>query len=149
MSTKTGIWIDHKKAVIISLDGEKEKVLTIESQAGKRVRLSGGSRSKIPYGTQEFGAGNSRDRKYMHNLKRYYSKICNCIKYSDTIYVMGPGEAKIEFKKHLEESKSLWGLISKIDTAGKMTDAQLAAKVREHFGEKKKKVIQLPQEGQI
>ena len=147
MSTKTGIWIDHKKAVIVSLDGENEKMLTIESKAGRRVRLSGGSRSKIPYGTQEFAPGNRRDRKYMQNLKRYYSKICNCIKHSDSIYLMGPGEAKIEFKKHLEESKSLCGLISKIDTAGKMTNAQLAAKVRKHYGEEKKKIIQLPYEG--
>ena len=146
MSTKTGIWIDHKKAVIISLDGEKEEVLTIESKAGKRVRLSGGSRSKLPYGTQEFAAGNRRDRKYMQNLKRYYSKICNRVKHSDSIYIMGPGEAKIEFKKHLEESKPLCGLISRIDNAGKLTDAQVAAKIRAHFGEEKKKIIQLSPE---
>ena len=147
MSTKTGIWIDHKKAVIISLEDGNEKLLTIESKAGKRVRLSGGSRSKFPYGTQEFSADNRRDRKYRHNLKRYYAKICNCIKHSDSIYIMGPGEAKIEFKKYLEEFKSLYGLISKIDTAGKMSDAQLAAKIRKHFGEKKKNVIQLYNEG--
>ena len=139
MSTKTGIWIDHQKAVIINLDDEQERISTLESKAGKRIRLSGGSRTKNPYGTQEFAPENRRNRKYKQNLKRFYSRISNQIKQSETIYIMGPGEAKIEFKKHLEKIKAGGGSISKVESVEKMTDPQLAARVRNHFGDIKKK----------
>jgi hypothetical protein len=48
------------------------------------------------------------------------------------VQIFGPGEAKGELKKRLE-SKGFKGHILAVETVDKMTDRQIAAKVREHL----------------
>jgi len=141
MSKKTGIWIDHSKAVIVSLEEEKEQVSTIESKAGRRVRLSGGSRTKTPYGPQDIAPESRRYRKYQHSLKNFYGKICRKVGNSETLYVFGPGEAKIEFRKYVEGLKHTAPPIVKFESADKMTEAQLVARVRDYYRERTKSTI--------
>jgi len=54
------------------------------------------------------------------------------IRDAESILIFGPGEAKGELKKRLEGDK-LGGRIVSIETVDKMTDRQIAAKVRQHF----------------
>jgi hypothetical protein len=49
--------------------------------------------------------------------------------------IFGPGEAKGELKERLEQHK-LGSRIAAIETADKMTNPQISAKVRTYFGEK-------------
>ena len=55
-----------------------------------------------------------------------------CIRGADSLLILGPGEAKGEFSKHIK-AKKLRGLTVEVETADKMTDRQLAGKVGEHF----------------
>ena len=48
--------------------------------------------------------------------------------------IFGPGEAKDELKERLERN-NLGGSIVGIETVDKMTDHQIAAKIRHHFAE--------------
>jgi hypothetical protein len=57
-----------------------------------------------------------------------------CIRDAESILIFGPGEAKVELKERLEGS-NLGGRVVGIETAEKMTDRQIAAKVRQHFTE--------------
>ena len=54
------------------------------------------------------------------------------IRNAESILIFGPGEAKTELKNHLERHK-LTGRIAGIETADRMTDRQIAAKVRRFF----------------
>jgi hypothetical protein len=51
---------------------------------------------------------------------------------NESYLILGPAEAKVEFKTHLE-SEALSGRFAGIETMDKMTDRQIAAKIREHF----------------
>ena len=62
----------------------------------------------------------------------YYDSVVACIRDSDSILIFGPGEAKGELKKRLIRDK-LGERIVQIETADKMTDRQVAAKVRKYF----------------
>lgn len=53
--------------------------------------------------------------------------------HADSIFIMGPGEAKGELSKRIE-GMNLKGRVSHIEAADKMTDRQVAAHVREVFG---------------
>jgi hypothetical protein len=124
MKNNVGLWIDHRMAVIVRLTGKAEKTRRIISHMEKHVRFSGGA--------HEASAENQRDKRFSGHLHKYYDNVVSCIRDADSILILGPGEAKVELKTRLE-SEGLGGRIAGIETVDKMTDRQLAAKVRSYF----------------
>jgi len=127
LKKQMGLWIDHRKAVIISLNGEIEETKKITSDMEKHVRYSGGA--------QNDSEEDERDRRFTGHLNKYYDEVAALIKDATSVLIVGPGEAKVEFKKRLEIEKQI-GRVIDIETADKMTDPQIAAKVRNHFYDK-------------
>ena len=136
MKTTVGLWIDHRKAVIVVLTDEAEEIKLIISKVEKQPGRPGGIRSKTPYESQLVRADDSRQRKLTGHLNIYYDAVIACIRDAESILIFGPGEAKGELKKRIETNK-LSGRIVGIETIDKMTDGQIAAKVRQYFQENK------------
>ena len=67
-----------------------------------------------------------------NHLGKYYEGIVSIIRDADTIWIFGPGEAKIELENQLNREE-LGARILGIDTVDKMTERQIAAKVRDRF----------------
>ncbi len=133
MKRVVGLWIDHRKAVVVAVVGEgKEITLTVKSHMEPHVRFAGGSRSKAPHQALEVTAEDQRDRRFADHLSTYYDEVISHIREAEAILVFGPGEAKGELEKRLE-SKGLGTRIVGVETVDKMTDRQIAVKVREHF----------------
>jgi hypothetical protein len=132
MKQKAGLWIDHREAVIVMVTDAGEEIKRIKSNLEKRVRYSGGSRSD---GSQQ-EPEDQRDRRFVDHLNKYYDEVIACIREAESILLFGPGEAKGEIEKRLE-SEDLGGRIGGIETVDKMTDRQIAAKVRQRFAKKK------------
>jgi stalled ribosome rescue protein Dom34 len=126
MTNTVGVWIDHRKAVIVSVTDKAEKTRRIISDMEKHVRFSGR--------TQDGLAEDQRDRRFTGHLHKYYDKVVSSIRDADSILILGPGEAKVELKTRLE-SEALGGRIAGIETVDKLTERQLAAKVRQHFSQ--------------
>ena len=125
MKNQVGLWIDHRKAVIVMVTDEGEETRVIESDMEKHVRFASGS-------SEDGSAESTRDRQFANRLGGYYDKVIACIRDAESILIFGPGEAKGELEKRLE-SGELKGRIVGIETVDKMTDRQIAAKVRERF----------------
>ncbi len=135
MKREVGLWIDHRKAVIVIVTDEGEEIQLIKSDVEKDVRgsdASRGSRSKTLYGPQDVLSEDNRERRFASHLSRYYDKLISCIRDAESILIFGPGEAKGELKKRLE-SEERHGRIVGIETVDKMTERQIAAKVRQYF----------------
>lgn len=132
MSMQIGLWIDHRKAVVVKLSEDRERVEILESNMEKHIRPSGGSRSKSPYGPQDVMKEDSRERKFQLHLSRWYDVVAEAVQYADELLVFGPGEGKNEFCKHIAGS-ALAGRIVGLETVDRMTIPQIAAKVRKHF----------------
>lgn len=128
MKKKTGLWIDHKKAVIVTLTDKGEEIKEIQSNVERQLRRDADSHSQ----STQTPADDVRGRAFAGHLDMYYNEVVSCIRDTDSILIMGPGEAKGEFKKHLER-EGLGERIVGIETVDKMTDPQIAAKVRKHF----------------
>jgi len=140
-----GIWVDHKKAVIVtkkqperSYEEDVELVVTqISSDVERKVRLAGGSRTRnTPWGPQEVAVDSKIETRQKQQLKKFYHRIIEVITDADKILIMGPGEAKLELKKEIEKSKALIPKIVGVQTSDKMTNNQIAAKVKSYFGQK-------------
>ena len=132
MKTTAGLWIDHRKAVIAIVSAEGEETLEIKSNVEKQPGRFAGVRSTTPYEAQLVQADDSREREFTGHLNQYYAEVIAAIRDAESILIFGPGEAKGELKKRLEHTK-LGGHIIAMETADKMTDRQIAAKVREYF----------------
>jgi len=66
-------------------------------------------------------------------LNKYYQQVISALKDADSIFIMGPGEAKIEFQKAMKRKKSINARLLKVETADKMTKNQMVAHVRRFY----------------
>ena len=132
MRKRVGLWIDHRKAIIVAVTDKGEEIRLIISKVEKQLRRSGDSPLKGGYESQLVPAEDSRQRTFTGHLNIYYDAVIGCIRNAEAILIFGPGEAKGELKKRLERN-NLGGCIVGIQTVDKMTDRQIAAKVRQYF----------------
>jgi len=132
MIKRIGLWINHKEAVIVILDDKKQEVRRIESNLEKHVRFSGGMRGKTAYSPQYLSEETREDRRYHEHLNKYYRQVISEIGGADSLFVFGAGEAKVEIEKRLEHKKNPIRNIH-IESADKMTERQIVAKVRKYF----------------
>ncbi len=65
---------------------------------------------------------------------RFYDEVIRLPGQPDAILIFGPGEAKLQLKERLSRSKALSEHIVGIETTDKLTDPQVVAKVKEHYG---------------
>ena len=126
MKKQAGLWIDHRKAVIVVLSGDDEEVKTIVSGMEKHVRFTGGD------GSEEGSSENVRDRQFGNHLNSYYDQVIAVVRNAESVLIFGPGEAKGELEKRLKNEGMKDHAVS-VEAADKMTDRQIMAKVRENF----------------
>lgn len=126
MKKEIGLWIDHRKAVIVTITDEGEEINKIESGMEKHVRFTNGT------GSQNGSSEDVRDRQFDNHLNTYYDEVIAVIRDANSIRVFGPGEAKGELEKRLER-EGLKARVLSVESADKMTDHQISAKVRERL----------------
>ncbi|MEI7990466.1 MAG: hypothetical protein WCI88_15640 [Chloroflexota bacterium] len=125
MKSKAGLWIDHRRAVIVIVSKEGEETIQIASNMEKHVRFTSNA-------TLDVSSEDVRDRQFENHLNNFYDDVIACLREAESIQIFGPGEAKVELEARLVH-EGLKGRIVSIETEDKMTDRQIAAKVRQHF----------------
>jgi len=130
MDRNVGLWIDHKQAYVISdQDGIVE---VIPSRLEPPAHYSGGTQlgGKM---NQKADTEFRKSDRFRLQLKKYYQQVITALKDANSIIIIGPGEAKVEFEKALMKYKSLRNRILKVETADKMTKNQMIAYVRKFY----------------
>ena len=134
MSNKVGIWIDHKKAVIVSASADGVTAHTLESEVGPHARYSSRAGSPASDGSQGGGGEKHYEERYDEHLDRYYDEVIRQLGQPEALLIFGPGEAKLQLKERLSGSKALSQRIVGVETTDKLTDPQIVAKVKEYYG---------------
>ena len=125
MKHKVGIWIDRKKAVIVSASSDRVTAKTLESDVGSHPRYSG---------PQDAGGEKNYEERHGQHLDQYYDEVISQLGQPEAVLIFGPGEAKLQLKERLSRSRAVSEHIVGIETTDKLTDPQIVAKVKEHFG---------------
>ena len=116
---RLGIWIDYERAVIVSASPDRVTINTLES----------------PYpaldGPHEGGAKREQDGQ---RLERYYDEVITQLGHPQALLIFGPGEAKVQFNKRLSRFKALRECVVGLETTETLTDPEIVAKVKEHYG---------------
>jgi hypothetical protein len=127
-----GVWIDHHKAVVILLSEEREDLVQILAEGDPAARLPEGIRARNSHIRNDFGAEDRRERQVMSRLNEYYDQVIACVRDAQAILILGPGEAKGEFRKRMA-SRKLRGHVAEMKTVAKLTDQQITDYVRQHY----------------
>jgi stalled ribosome rescue protein Dom34 len=125
MSHEVGIWIDHKKAVIVTLSAGRVSTTTLASDVGPHTHYAG---------SQEGGGEKKYEERHSQDLDRYYDDVIRALGEPDALLLFGPGEAKRQLKNRLGRSNVLSESIVAVESADMLTDPQIVAKVKAHFG---------------
>jgi len=128
-----GVWLDKNKAHVVTIDGRKEELITVNSNV-EHFHVSGGSGSKAKGGPQDV----VQDSKYLerekHQFKSYFKELVSKIDTADSLVIFGPAETNISFKKELEENyKQLNSKVKSVDKVDSMTNNQVIAWVRDFY----------------
>jgi hypothetical protein len=125
MSRDVGVWIDHKKAVIVSIAAGHVTTTTLESDVGPHPHYSG---------SQEGGGEKKYEERHNLRLDQYYDEVISQIGQPDALLLFGPGEAKLQLRDRLGRSQALSKRMVAVESTDKLTDPQIVAKVKEHYG---------------
>ncbi len=130
MSKLGGVWIDHRKAVLVELS--RDAPTTIPSNVQKHLERGGDSPLKGSYEARQVPADDSRQRALTGELNVYYDSVIAALHDISSLIILGPGEAKGELHKRLTKTKPSLQVMA-VETADKMTDTEVVAKVRSYF----------------
>ena len=133
MTDKAGVWIDHRKAVVVAVAPDGEHTTLIHSNVEKHPERGGDSPLKGSYEARQVPADDSRQRAYTGELDVYYDAVVAALRNCHSLLLLGPGEAKGELHKRLVKMQ-LGARVVAVQTEDKMTDGQIVAKVRAYFG---------------
>lgn len=132
MKDKVGVWIDHRKALIVTVTPTEDHTAVIASGIEKHPERSGDSPLKGSYESAQVPADDSRQRALTNELNIFYDTVVAALGDAESIVIFGPGEAKGELNKRLVKHR-LGGRVMAVETADKMTERQVSSRVRRFF----------------
>lgn len=134
MSHEVGVWIDHKKAVIVFVSGDRVTTTTLESDIGPHARYSDRAGYPTSDGPRDGGGEKKYEERYDQRLDRYYDDVVRLLAQPEALLIFGPGEAKLQLKGRLSRTKGLSDRVVGIETTDALTIPQIVAKVKKHYG---------------
>jgi len=137
MKTVAGLWIDHRKAIIVTLSDKGQETKEILSNVEKQLGRIEGKHSTAPFESGSVKPDDKQQRGFTKNIKVFYQEVLAHITDAQEILIFGPGEAKGELQKLMEQN-NLHDRVAVVESADKMTDGQVAARVETFFKNKQK-----------
>lgn len=131
MSSKIGVWVDHREAILVKLSDSGEDIVHIQSGAESQLRRSSYNKTG-PFEPLNVVADDTRENIFRTELNTFYDEVASHLSHAGSILIFGPGEAKKELKNRIAAKHPVTGNIV-VETADSMTEAQVVAQVRKHF----------------
>ncbi len=126
MNDNVGIWVDHKKAVIVFASATPVTARTLQSHVGAHAHFSG---------SQDGGGEKKYEERFSNALDHFYDDVIKELRHPKAILIFGPGEAKGQLKARLTHAIAMAGITVDVETTDTMTDPQIIARVKEHYGQ--------------
>jgi len=142
MEKQVGIWIDTKKAIIVTLDGQKEEKITeIDSEVENSVYHNKEGNKGTFSGSHHSDSETKFDNRKKEELNYYLKSVMNYIKGSDYLYIFGPGETKIKLEQKIRDEKSLGKInLKAVETSDNMTLNEIVAQVKDFYNPLQRKI---------
>ncbi|PIQ15834.1 MAG: hypothetical protein COW67_06230 [Flavobacteriales bacterium CG18_big_fil_WC_8_21_14_2_50_32_9] len=130
---QTGIWIDSKKAVIITFKNKESNTKIIYSGVEGKNRVDGEGKEFGRFGDQFSTLEKKLEKKYQLEIIEYLKEVIKELESTDDLVLFGPAQVKIELKKLIEKDNKLLKKLLDVVDADSMTDNQLVAWVKKYY----------------
>ncbi len=130
---QTGIWIDSKKAVIITFKNKESNTKIIFSGVEGKNRVEGEGKEFGRFGNQFSTLEKKLEKKYQSEIIEYLKEVIKELETTDDLVLFGPAQIKIELKKLIEKDNKLLKKLLDVVDADSMTDNQLVAWVKNYY----------------
>jgi stalled ribosome rescue protein Dom34 len=133
MKKKTGIWIDSKKAVIVSLEENNHSLKTVDSSIESQERIPGEDKWYTRFGNQFLNFEKRKRNRRAQDVKKYLTNVISEIKDTEEVVILGPAGMKKELVKFIHYDNQLSFNLRGTETAESMTENQLVAWVKNYY----------------
>jgi stalled ribosome rescue protein Dom34 len=142
MEKQVGIWIDSKKAIIVTLNGKKEERITeIDSEIENTVYHNKEGNKGNFSGSHHSDSETKFDNRKKEELNYYLKSVMSNIKDSDYLYIFGPGETKTNLEQKIRDEKWLGKTnLKAVETSDNMTINEIVAKVKDFYNPLERKI---------
>ena len=112
------VWIDHKEAKIFHVDPDTFDMAKV----------------KAPHSHLHRHEATTHEHHHPAEEEHFFQAVAHALDGAEEILVVGPGQAKLEFMKHVRDrEKALAPKVLGVETVDHPTDGQLVAYVRKYF----------------
>ena len=126
--------MDHRRAYLVWTDEDGAVDLWRTEAEYHERREKPGRMVAGPTGVHgALAAHVNQEQKRRREARRFYEGIIRAIRGAKKVYIFGPGQAKKELEKALARHKNFGGRVLGVESAEKMTAAQMAARVKKFF----------------
>lgn len=124
MNAQLGIWIDRKKAVIVSVARNHTAITHLRSS----LRPHGDF-----HGAQDGGGEKKYEARHERDVAHFVDAVARHVERGDEVVILGPGESKSALARRIRQIKSLKGVSTTTTAADKLTEPQLVALIRRRY----------------
>ena len=124
MNAKLGIWIDQKKAVIVTVARDHSVVTRLRSSLRPHRRY---------HGAQDGGGEQKYEARHAQGLAHFVDAVARHVERGDEVLILGPGESKGALARRIRQIKSLRGVAATATAADKLSEAQIVAATRRRY----------------
>ena len=128
-----GIFIDHKKAILVSIDGKNNTATEEIKMTESPARFSGESTDKTGMFRHTLDHQSRKQNKDQNEFRKFCKEIATRLKFANQIFIFGPAEGKYDLHREIEGRKSMSNVYVEIGSSDKMTKAEVIRTVQKHF----------------
>ena len=129
-----GVWIDSKKAVISTFQGDESSQHVITSGIEGIERTEGEGRPEGRFGTQFVNHEQAVEARRKDDEQSFVREVLERIKDAHQLLIFGPSHMKMGLETAVRNLPPPTPNIRAVETADSMTDNQVAEHVRNFFG---------------
>ncbi len=133
MKKKTGIWLDRKKAIIITLFEYNHLLKKIESGVITRDRVPGETKMFGRFGDQFLSLEKTKKNRLNEQITKYLKSLIIEIKNVEEFILFGPGNIKNKLEKLIRKDNVLSSKLKAVETADSMTENQMVAWLKKFY----------------
>ena len=138
MERYAGVWIDHSEAIVVHLAGGGVALHRIESGIERGILHRDSDQSANLHEPRSIPAENGRESRHSQQLNQFYERVSQAVGEADAVLLLGPGTARAEMRGRLDADRGDRSPAMFSESADRMTDRQLVARVRGFFNRRRR-----------